>query len=110
MAECEGSRLCAWPGNLGRPWKQFAPPSIQFALSTRAGTDCVGHAIRAMTDAEKVYSPEQFPLQVAQCPQSPLLPFVRSIHARTTTYVWEDGAGSDTGSSKLKAVNRETRS
>ena len=25
---------------------------FQFALSTRAGTDCVGHAIRAATDAD----------------------------------------------------------
>ena len=25
---------------------------FQFALSTRAGTDCVGHAVRAMTDAD----------------------------------------------------------
>ena len=25
---------------------------FQFALSTRAGTDCVGHTIRAMTDAD----------------------------------------------------------
>ena len=25
---------------------------FQFALSTRAGTDCVGHAIRALTDAD----------------------------------------------------------
>ena len=24
---------------------------FQFALSTRAGTDCVGHVIRALTDA-----------------------------------------------------------
>ena len=33
----------------GRIVEQECAP-FQFALSTRAGTDCVGHAIRAMTD------------------------------------------------------------
>ena len=39
-----------WPVNSGRLWKQFV-----FHISSpspRAGTDCVGHAIRAFTDAD----------------------------------------------------------
>ena len=81
---------------------------FQFALSTRAGTDCVGHAIRAMTDAD----PECTVLSIdgvgaydhvlrssflAKLHSVPslqgLLPFVRSIYARTSTCVWEDEAG-----------------
>ena len=76
----------------------------QFALSTRAGTDCVGHAIRAMTDADpmatvlsidgmgafdhvlrsamltKVYN--VFGLRA-------LLPFVRATCGQPTEYEWD---------------------
>ena len=77
-------------------------------LSTRAGTDCVGHTIRAMTDADPectVLSIDcvgaydhvlrsSFLTKLHQAPslQAPL-PFVRSTYARTTTYMWEDDAG-----------------
>ena len=81
---------------------------FQFALSTRAGTDCVGHAVRAMTDANPectVLSIDgvgaydhvlrsSFLSKLHSVPSlQGLLPFVRSIYAQTTTYVWEDGTG-----------------
>ena len=81
---------------------------FQFALSTRAGTDCVGHTIRAMTDDD----PECIVLSIdgigaydhillsaflTKLHNVPtlqgLLPFVRSIYARNTSYVWEDSNG-----------------
>ena len=73
---------------------------FQFALSTRAGTDCVGHTIRAMTDADPectVLSIDgvgaydhvlrsSFLTKLHQVPSlQGLLPFVRSTYARTTT-------------------------
>ena len=81
---------------------------FQFALSTRAGTDCVGHAVRAMTDANPectVLSIDgvgaydhvlrsSFLSKLHSVPSlQGLLPFVRSIYAPPTTYVWEDGTG-----------------
>ena len=80
----------------------------RFALSTRARTDCVGHATRAMTDA----NPEcavlfivgvgaydhvlrsSFFSKLHNVPSlQELLPFVRSTYARAATCVWEDGTG-----------------
>ena len=81
---------------------------FQFALSTRAGTDCVGHTIRAMTDDDPectVLSIDgigaydhilrsAFLTKLHNVPAlQGLLPFVRSIYARNTTYVWEDSEG-----------------
>ena len=37
-----------------------------------------------------------------------LLPFVRATYAQPTEYLWEDAAGCDTRSDKLKEENRET--
>ena len=80
----------------------------QFALSTRVGTDCVGHAIRAFTDADPsctVLSIDgvgaydhvfrsSFLAKLHSVPSlQGLLLFVRSVYARPTTYVWEDGTG-----------------
>ena len=78
---------------------------FQFAVSTRAGTDtpperrwmqtpeCPVLFVDGVVACDHVMA-EQFPLQVAQCPQSPRIAALReSIYARTTTYLWEDGAG-----------------
>ena len=59
---------------------------FQFALSTRAGTDCVGHTIRAMTDVDPEctvlsidgvgaydHATEQFPDQTSPSPEPPRL-------------------------------------
>ena len=57
----------------------------RFALSTRAGTDCVGPAIRAMSDAvTKVYNVPGL---------RALLPFVRATCGQPTEYEWEDETG-----------------
>ena len=78
---------------------------FQFALSTRAGTDCVGHAIRVLTDADPECTilsigvvgaydhvfRSSFLTKLHQVPGlRELLPFVRSIYAQPTTYVWTD--------------------
>ena len=80
---------------------------FQFALSTRAGVDCVGHVVRATTDADceatllsidgvgaydhvLVLSRQKL-LEVPGL--RPLLPFVRSIYARPSRYVWQDDVG-----------------
>ena len=81
---------------------------FQFALSTRAGTDCVGHAIRAVTEAnhhaivlsidgvgayDHVYR-EAMMEKLHQVPSlQGLLPFVRATYANPTSYVWEDEDG-----------------
>ena len=57
----------------------------QFALSTRAGTDCVGHAIRAITDADPIGAYDHvlrsaMLTKVCSVPGlRALLPFVRAI-------------------------------
>ena len=78
----------------------------QFALSTRAGADCVGHAIRAFTDADPLCTVlsingveaydhvlrSSFLAKLHSVPSlQGLLPFLRSVYARPKTYVWEDG-------------------
>ena len=81
---------------------------FQFALSTRAGTDCVGHAIRALTDADPtatvlsmdgigaydhvLRSAMMSKLHDVPCLRG-LLPFVRATYAQPTEYLWEDAAG-----------------
>ena len=80
---------------------------FQFALSTRAGTDCVGHAIRALTDAnpsttilsidgigayDHVYRSAFFQ-KLLNVPLQGLLPFVRATYADPTSYAWVDEAG-----------------
>ena len=81
---------------------------FQFALSTRAGTDCVGHAIRSVTDANPMCAVLSIDgigahdhvyrsAMLAKLHEVPslqgLLPFVRATYANPTSYVWEDEAG-----------------
>ena len=81
---------------------------FQFALSTRAGTDCVGHDIRALTDAnpaltvtsidgvgayDHVHRSATLAKLVGVAALQGLLPFARFEHAETTTYVCEDDDG-----------------
>ena len=81
---------------------------FQFALSTRAGTDCVGHPVRVMTDADPdatilsidgvgAYDHVLRSAMMNKLHDVPglraLLPFVRSTYANTTRYTWEDAAG-----------------
>ena len=81
---------------------------FQFALSTRAGTDCVGHAVRVVTD----HDPEMTVLSIdgigaydhvyrssilSKLHEIPslrsMLPFVRKTYARASTYWWSDKDG-----------------
>ena len=81
---------------------------FQFALSTRAGTDCVGHVIRVLTDADTectilsidgvgaydLVFRDSFLTKLHQVPRlRGLLPFVRSLYAQPTTYMWTDDTG-----------------
>ena len=83
---------------------------FQFALSTRAGTDCVGHAVRLMTDADPrntvlsidgigAYDHVLRSAMMTKKNNVPdlrgFLPFVRSTYGRPTSYVWEDGEGNE---------------
>ena len=81
---------------------------FQYALSTRAGTDCVGHALRAGTDIDSrltvvsidgvgafdhIYRSAMLS-QLQQLPRaSAMLPFVRLAYGQTSTYVWRDAQG-----------------
>ena len=81
---------------------------FQFALSTRAGVDCVGHAVRAATDMDPeltvlsidgvgaydhVYRSAMLSKLLEVPALRPLLPFVRSVHTRPSTYLWIDDQG-----------------
>ena len=81
---------------------------FQFALSTRAGVDCVGHVVRATTDADceatllsidgvgaydHVFRSSVLAKLLEVPGLRPLLPFVRSIYARPSRYVWQDDVG-----------------
>ena len=96
---------------------------FQFALSTRAGTDCVGHAIRALTDADPtatVLSIEgigayDHVLRSAMMSKLHDVPFERVVAVRSRNVwlgprstCWKTQQGSDTQLDKLKAENRET--
>ena len=81
---------------------------FQFALSTRAGTGCVGHIIGALTDAnpaltvtsidgvgayDHVYRSAMLSKLLEVPALQKLLPFARFAYGETTTYVWEDEEG-----------------
>ena len=102
------------PARLSRCW--LPKPSLgssacapyQVALSTRAGTDCVGHAIRSLTDANRAatvlltdgigsYDHVHRSAMMAKLLEVPslrgLVPFVRSPYDRPTNYTWIDSDG-----------------
>ena len=81
---------------------------FQFALSTRAGTDCVGHAIRAAIDADHeatllsidgvgaydhVHRSAMLSKLLEVPSLQPLLPFVRAAYTEPTRYKWQDDEG-----------------
>ena len=98
---------------------------LQFALSTRAGTDCVGHAIRVMTELDPratVLSVDgvgaynhvlrsSMLVKEMEVPQlRPLIPFVRSTYAHPTSYEWEDQHGTRHQCGNMRAESRRTHS
>ena len=81
---------------------------FQFALSTRAGTDCVGHAVRFATDAnpattvlsidgvgayDHVFRSAMFEKLFERENLRGLLPFVRATYLQLSKYKWIDGEG-----------------
>ena len=76
---------------------------FQFTLSTRAGVDCVGHAVRAATDADpmtkvlsvdgtgahdRVYRAAMMSKLLEVPSLRHLLPFVRQAYGSATSYSW----------------------
>ena len=81
---------------------------FQFALSTRAGTDCVGHVIRALTDAnptatvlsvdgigayDHVFRGAMLSKLLSEPALHGLLPFVRAMYSEESHYTWRDDSG-----------------
>ena len=81
---------------------------FQYALSTRAGTDCVGHLLRASTDRDPTSTvlsvdgigADDHVLRSAmlgrllQMPAArAILPFVRLSYGPPSSYTWVDGEG-----------------
>ena len=81
---------------------------FQYALSTRAGTDCVGHLLRAATDADPrvtvltvdgigAYDHVLRSAMLGRLASMPgarsLLPFVRMSYAQPSSYQWFDDQG-----------------
>ena len=85
-----------------------ATSPFQFALSTRAGTDAVGHALKAVSDNDPgavilsldgigAYDHIKRASMLRGIASAPplhgLLPFVRMIYGRQSKYVWQDAHG-----------------
>ena len=120
-----GSRLGRGKDTLARQFGKAVEAvcaPFQFALSTRVGTDCMGHAIRPMTDADPectVLSIDgvgaydhvlrsRFPSNLHSVPRTVAL---CEVHLpQTTTYVWEDGAGVRHRNQQAEGGEQETHS
>ena len=109
-----------WARQFGKVVEPICVP-YQFAFSTRAGTDCVGHVIRAYRRRSSLYSAlhrrrgsnhvllSSFLQKLHTVPSlQGLLPFVRSVYARPTTCVWEDGTGARHQIHQAEGGNKET--
>ncbi len=87
---------------------EAATAPFQYALSTRAGTECVAHALQAATDFDEEatvlsidgigafdsISRAAMLQALADLPgASGLLPFVKLWYGRPSSYLWEDDAG-----------------
>ena len=81
---------------------------FQFAVSTRAGTDCVGHAIRVVTERQPdmtvlsidgigaydhVYRSSMMSKLLDVPGLQKLVPFVRKAYSQPSRYAWEDREG-----------------
>ena len=85
-----------------------ATAPYQFALNTRAGTDCAALLLRSMLDQDPeavvvsidgvgaydhVSRAAIFDQLLAIDSLRPLLPFVRMWYGHQSTYLWQDGCG-----------------
>ena len=83
---------------------------FQFALSTRAGTDCVGHIVRFLTQADpelsvlsvdgvgaydNIYRASMLGKLRELLTAGNILPFVWLSYGRPSEYIWTDEAGED---------------
>ena len=109
---------------LGRPVEKATAP-FQCTLSTRAGCECIGHALQMLTDesnpnstitsvdgisAYDTMSRGAMLSGLAEVAPS-VLPFVRQFYGSCSRYVWEDDAGDNhTRSVRVRGANRETPS
>ena len=90
------------------PQVEAACAPFQFALSTRAGTDCVGHVVRLATDLDPrttvlsidgigAYDHVLREAMLSGLNAVPgaraILPFVRLAYESTSRYAWEDANG-----------------
>ena len=81
---------------------------FQFALSTRAGVDCVDHTVRLLTDQnpqatvlsvdgicafDHVYRSAMLSKLLEVPKLQGLIPFVRQSYAQRSCYIWEDDRG-----------------
>ena len=81
---------------------------FQFALSTRAGIDCVGHVMRALTDAnptatvlsvdgigayDHVFRGAMLSKLLSEPALHGFLPFVRAMYSEPSHYTWRDDSG-----------------
>ena len=104
----ESHRHRHWFGASIQPERGKACAPFQYALSTRTGTDCVGHAIRAATktdprltvlsiDGIGAYDHVFRTAMLSKLLEVPslrnLLPFARVACAQPSSYVWEDADG-----------------
>ena len=91
----------------GREVERVCAP-FQFALSTRAGVDCVGHAVRAATNRDAkatvlsidgigaydhVLRSAMLSKLFEEESLRGLIPFVRMVYSQPSCYNWEDGQG-----------------
>ena len=98
-----------------------AASPFQFALSTRAGVDCVGHAVRAATDAnpmttvlsvdgigayDHVYRASMMSKLLEVPSLRHLLPFVRQAYGSATSYSWQDADGQRIGGGETSLARR----
>ena len=81
---------------------------FQFALSTRAGVDCVGHAVRSITEMDQhatllsidgvgaydhVFR-SSILKKLKEVPAlQPMLPLVRAVYSQPSRYWWQDESG-----------------
>ena len=84
---------------------EHACAPFQFALSTRAGVVCVGHEVRASTDADHTATVDGIGAydhvfrasmlqKLLDLPRlRRLLPFVRNSYSAPSCYTWEDSEG-----------------
>ena len=99
-----------WPANSANRSRQLVRRFSSLCQQRLEG-DCVGHAIRALTDVDPTatvlstdgigaYDHVLRSAMMSKLHDVPcfggLLPFVRTTYAQPTEYLWEDAAGCDT--------------